>query len=441
MRALPARRPSSSACWWPRGSPTARASRPPPKSSSGSSSGARRCPTSKGPERWSVRKNVHPSLARISAFISGLGAGVALNDLDGDGLSNDVCRVESRTDQVIVAPVPGTGDRYAAFALDLQRCLHPRTDGAHGCVPGDFNEDGLPDLLTLYLGRTPVFFLRREGSALAATAFRAQPLVDPDRIWTQLVAVPADFDGDGHVDLMLGNYLKDGSDMFNSRGEGWVELPYLPGPGLQRRGRAGLSLDERQREGRNPRFRLPRTPTRCPRNAPRLGAGRGRLRPRRRPAAGGLRRARLRPRPAPAQRVATRTDPLPPRGREGRLHHSPEQGARPRLLQVDGRGLRGHERGRSGRHLRQQRDAPPRLATNAKRRSSIPATRPPLPVGRPPSSTAASRSVCPARAGPGRPGWPTSTTTASSKPCRPSASCGVPSTVGRRCRNWPWPTT
>src|SRR5688572_32388100 len=40
---------------------------------------------------------VHPSLQRISGWISTLGAAVALADLDGDGLSNDTCRVESRT--------------------------------------------------------------------------------------------------------------------------------------------------------------------------------------------------------------------------------------------------------------------------------------------------------------------------------------------------------
>ncbi len=31
------------------------------------------------------------------------------NDLDSDGLSNDVCYVETRTNRVIVAPVPSTG--------------------------------------------------------------------------------------------------------------------------------------------------------------------------------------------------------------------------------------------------------------------------------------------------------------------------------------------
>jgi enediyne biosynthesis protein E4 len=179
-----------------------------------------------GPERRSIRKNVHPSLSRVPAFLSGLGAGVALNDLDGDGLSNDLCLVESRTDQVIVAPAPGTGDRYAPFALDLGGLFTRDRMVPMGCIPGDFNEDGHTDLLTVFVGRTPLLLMRREGSALAAASFKVQPLVEPDRVWASGPVALADFDGDGHVDLLLGNYFRDGADIFNARGEGWVQLPY-----------------------------------------------------------------------------------------------------------------------------------------------------------------------------------------------------------------------
>src|SRR5688572_1319698 len=51
---------------------------------------------------------VHPSLERVSAFVSTVGAAVALNDMDGDGISNDACYIDTRTDQVIVTPIPGT---------------------------------------------------------------------------------------------------------------------------------------------------------------------------------------------------------------------------------------------------------------------------------------------------------------------------------------------
>src|ERR1039458_4424158 len=61
-------------------------------------------PVVPGPEVRSVRP-VHPSLRHVAAWISSVGAGVALSDLDGDGLPNDLCYVDVRTDQVIVAPV------------------------------------------------------------------------------------------------------------------------------------------------------------------------------------------------------------------------------------------------------------------------------------------------------------------------------------------------
>src|SRR6187401_494181 len=60
---------------------------------------------------------VHPSLSRISAWVSSLGAAATLTDLDRDGLANDLIHVDPRTDLVTVEPVPGTGERYAAFAL------------------------------------------------------------------------------------------------------------------------------------------------------------------------------------------------------------------------------------------------------------------------------------------------------------------------------------
>src|SRR6185312_2152876 len=60
-------------------------------------------PSVPSPPLMQVR-SVHPSLEHISAWISAVGAAVALYDLDGDGLPNDVCYVDTRTNQVIVAP-------------------------------------------------------------------------------------------------------------------------------------------------------------------------------------------------------------------------------------------------------------------------------------------------------------------------------------------------
>ena len=57
---------------------------------------------------------VHPSLQRISAWVSTLGAAATFADLDGDGLPNDLISIDPRTDLVTVAPAPGTGATFSA---------------------------------------------------------------------------------------------------------------------------------------------------------------------------------------------------------------------------------------------------------------------------------------------------------------------------------------
>ena len=178
-----------------------------------------------GPEAQHWRKNLHPSLTRISAFMSSIGAGAALNDLDGDGLPNDVAYIDPRTNRMIVAPVPGTARRYEPFVLDQGPEFFPERMAPLALVPGDFNEDGLMDILALNAGRTPMFFLRLPGTPLGPDGYRLQPLFEPDCVWLSTSATIADFDGDGHMDIMVGNYFADGSDVLNVKGTGIVHLP------------------------------------------------------------------------------------------------------------------------------------------------------------------------------------------------------------------------
>lgn len=165
-------------------------------------------------ERKTVRA-VHPSLEHISGWISSVGASVALADVDGDGLANDVCWVDNGTDSVAVAPAPETGDRYPLFILDPHPLPYDATTSAPmGCLPGDLNEDGLTDLLVYYWGRTPVAFLQRLGDSatkLAAAAFRPVEVAPRSERWFTNAATRADVDGDGHVDLLIGNYFQDGA--------------------------------------------------------------------------------------------------------------------------------------------------------------------------------------------------------------------------------------
>ncbi|HEX5433587.1 MAG TPA: VCBS repeat-containing protein, partial [Candidatus Angelobacter sp.] len=160
-------------------------------------------------------RDVNPKLHNISGWISAVGAGIALSDLDGDGLSNDACLVDPRSDEATVTPVPGTGDRYPPFALHPDPLPYDSASMAPmGCLFVDLNEDGLTDIVVYYWGRTPVAFLRRQTASpnqVAAGSYVPQELVSGGARWYTNAGLAADLDGDGHVDLIFGNYFPDGS--------------------------------------------------------------------------------------------------------------------------------------------------------------------------------------------------------------------------------------
>ncbi len=168
-------------------------------------------PTINGETPRTIRE-VNPSLRRVAGWISSVGAAVALNDLDGDGLPNDACYVDTRIDKVIVAPVPGTPARYQPFTLDPTTLPYDKaTMAPMGCLPGDFNEDGLEDVLAYYWGRTPVVFIKKAGASLNADSYTQRELVPGGARWYTNAATLADIDGDGHTDLIIGNFFADGA--------------------------------------------------------------------------------------------------------------------------------------------------------------------------------------------------------------------------------------
>ena len=177
-------------------------------------------------------RDVHPSLSRIAAWVSALGAAATLADLDGDGLPNDVVLVDPRTDLVTVAPVPGTGARYSAFALDAAAWSWgghaPDAVAPMGTLVGDFDENGTLDLLVYFWGRAPLLYLRVaegvSGAPLAAAAFTPSQLVAAGERWYSNAALQADLDGDGHLDLLIGGYFQEDARVLDSDATGTVVL-------------------------------------------------------------------------------------------------------------------------------------------------------------------------------------------------------------------------
>lgn len=188
---------------------------------------------STGPPK-SIRA-VHPSLEHLAGWISFVGAAASLGDLDGDGLPNDLVYVDPRYETITVCPVPKTGDRFPPFTLSPGNLPFERNSTAPmGTVLGDFNEDGSIDILAYFWGRSPILFLRRTPNRASlsetisanpeAAAFVPSDLLSPPQVWHTCCMTHADVDGDGHADLVVGNYNPDGARTLDAEDDQGTEI-------------------------------------------------------------------------------------------------------------------------------------------------------------------------------------------------------------------------
>ncbi|MEI2367350.1 MULTISPECIES: CRTAC1 family protein [Niallia] len=159
-------------------------------------------------------REVNPSYEKIKSWISSVGAGIAINDINNDGLSDDICLVDPRYNNVTIQ---SANNKYEKFELEY---LDDKSSIAApmGCVPLDINEDGYMDIIAYYWGRAPVVFLQKKNThlnTLTKDSFEAQKLIDTDEEWYTNALSVEDIDGDGHLDLIVGNYFPENSGVLN----------------------------------------------------------------------------------------------------------------------------------------------------------------------------------------------------------------------------------
>jgi hypothetical protein len=172
---------------------------------------------------------VNQTATHMQLYFYQIGGSAALGDVDGDGLPNDLCLTDIRAKTVMLRPVPGTGERYPAFKLDFAGLVDPVTEYPTVCRVADMNEDGLADLFLAFYGRPPLLLLRRASAGPqdlpSAASFAVAELVPglAERWWTATAAF-VDVDGDGHQDIVVGNYYPDGAELTDASSDRPFEM-------------------------------------------------------------------------------------------------------------------------------------------------------------------------------------------------------------------------
>lgn len=193
--------------------------------------------------RYLVRQ-VNPSIYKIRSWISSVGAAVAVEDLDADGLTNDACWVCPRINRVVITragPESPESDKPRGYSPRfLEAPAFPAFNNASvpgnsgtiapmGSLVGDFNEDGMLDIVVYYWGRSPVLFLRnstpwQQYVVSANVNFDPLELCFPPERWFTNAATQCDLDADGHIDIVFGNYFADGAAVLDPHSTTPVEM-------------------------------------------------------------------------------------------------------------------------------------------------------------------------------------------------------------------------
>jgi enediyne biosynthesis protein E4 len=138
------------------------------------------------------------------AGADGKGLGVVIADLTGDGLP-DVYVANDMTPNFLFANRgDGTFEETALLAGVALSDLGKEEAGM-GIALGDLDGDGLPDLFVTHLDLQTNAFYRNRGDGLFADARFTARLAEPSLYFVGFGAAAADFDNDGDLDLAVAN--------------------------------------------------------------------------------------------------------------------------------------------------------------------------------------------------------------------------------------------
>jgi hypothetical protein len=87
------------------------------------------------------------------------------------------------------------------------------------------------DLLVYYWGRTPITFLRQKTAEsnrmdLTSSSYVRRELTPNGERWFTNAATLADLDGDGHADLIIGNYFQDNAQILDANAIGYGQMQH-----------------------------------------------------------------------------------------------------------------------------------------------------------------------------------------------------------------------
>jgi len=177
---------------------------------------------------------------RKDSILESTGTGVAIFDFDGDG-----------AEDVFIANGLATGSDSAARPSQMyhnngrglftdvgQAAGLTQTGWAQAACAGDFDNDGLPDLLVTYYGHNVLY--QNVGHGKLQDVTRAAGLSITANRWGAGCAF-LDYDRDGYLDIFISNYVDLDPANTPQRGSGpdckWLGIPVFCGPHGLRPGR------------------------------------------------------------------------------------------------------------------------------------------------------------------------------------------------------------